>query len=77
MFKEILGNVQGESEECPRRFRGMFEKFLKRSITIPENISKGSMEYYERFQGKLKTFLRNLPKVKTVAKRVLLFLPQV
>ena len=40
----IPGNVEEDSGECFRRFRGMFEK-------IPENVQKDSGECFRRFWG--------------------------
>ena len=47
MLKKIPGNVQEDSEECRRRFRGMFRR-------IPGNVRKDSGECSKRFRGILK-----------------------
>ena len=46
MLNKIPGNVQQDSRECSRRFRGMFQK-------IPGNVQKDSGECSKRFRGML------------------------
>ena len=53
MFKEIPRNVQEDSKECSKRFRGMYNK-------IPGNVRDDSGECSRRFLGRLKKISRNL-----------------
>ena len=55
MLEKIPGNVQKDSGECSRRFRGMFEK-------IPGNIQKDSGECSKRFRGMLEKIPGNVRK---------------
>ena len=52
MLKKIPGNVQEDSGEYPKRFRGMFEK-------IPGNVRRDSGECSRKFQGMFKRILGN------------------
>ena len=53
--KEIQRNVQDNSGECSRRFRGKFEK-------IGWNVRKGSRERSRRFRGIFKKIPGNVRK---------------
>ena len=44
MLKKILGNVEEDSGECSRGFRGMLKK-------IPWNVDKDSREYSRRLNA--------------------------
>ena len=44
MFKKIPGNVQEDSRECSRRFRGVFKKIPGMFKKIRGNVSKDSGE---------------------------------
>ena len=50
MLKKIPGNVQEDSGECRRRFRGMFRRILG-------NVRKDSAECSKRFRA----FLKKIP----------------
>ena len=52
MFQRIPGNVEEDSGECSRGFRGMFHK-------IPGNVQGDSGECSRRFRGMLKKILGN------------------
>ena len=47
MFHWILGNVEEDSGECSKGFRGMFHK-------IPGNVRRDSRECSKRFRGMFK-----------------------
>ena len=51
----IPGNVQEDSGECSKRFRGVLKK-------IPENVQKDSGEFSRRFWGMFKKIPGNVPK---------------
>ena len=51
MLKKILGNVEEDSGECSKRFRGIFQKILG-------NVSKDSGECWQRFSRILKKIER-------------------
>ena len=55
MFEKIPGNVQKDSRECSKRFRGMLKK-------IPGNVQKDSGECSKRFQGMLEKIPGNVRK---------------
>ena len=55
MFQRSPGNVEEESGECSRRFRGMFED-------NPENNQEDSGECSRRFRGMLQGYQKTLNK---------------
>ena len=44
MFEKLPGNVQRDSGECSRKFRGMLVK-------VPENVGKDSRKYSKRLNA--------------------------
>ena len=57
MFKKIPGNIQKDSGECSKRFRGMFKKILG-------NVEKDSGECWKWFRGMLKMIPGNVEKIR-------------
>ena len=52
MPEKVLGNVQEDFEELPKRFREMFEMNNRGMIEkIPENVTKDFEECSRRFRG--------------------------
>ena len=59
MLLKIPGNAPKDSEECPRRFRGIL-------IKIPGNIPEDSGECYQRFREMFKKILGNAFNFKLI-----------
>ena len=60
MFKKIPGNVQKDSGECSRRFRGMFEKIPGNIQEDSGNVQEDSGECLKRFRAMFKKIPGNL-----------------
>ena len=54
MFKKIPGNVQKDSGECSRRFRGMFKKIPWNVQENSGECSRGSRGMFEKIPGKVR-----------------------
>ena len=54
-YFNIPGNIEEDSGECSRRFRGMFQK-------IPGNVERYSGECSKRFRGMIEEIPGNVPE---------------
>ena len=57
MFEKIPGNVQKDSGECWKRFRGMFKRIPGNVQKDSGECSKGFRGMFEKIPGKLKVTL--------------------
>ena len=62
MLKKIPGNVQEDSGECLKRFRGCSKRFRGIFEEIPGNVHEESWEYSRGFRGMLKKAPRTVSK---------------